>query len=122
MVFGASPPPTRIAPRDQRLGRSAPTPSPRSLAFAARLVIAGNAADTSEGDLTRRDRQRGGTYPRAPSAGAYTVHHAYTTSAHSEVWEACAVYLPAEGARVQAYVLEKMTEGAEKVWGGVGWG
>ena len=58
-----------------------------------------------------RDRQQAYTYPRAPSPGAYTAHHAYTTSAHSEVWEACAVSVPAEGARVQALLVEKTKEG-----------
>ena len=62
-----------------------------------------------------RDHQQGDVYPRAPSAGAYTAYHAYTTSAHSEVWEACAMYVPAERARAQTFLSDET-----KGWDGLG--
>ena len=54
--------------------------------------------------------RRGNACARAPSVGAYTAYHAYTTSAHSEVWEVCAVYAPAERGRAQTSLSEEIKE------------
>ncbi|KAL1711412.1 hypothetical protein EV715DRAFT_298130 [Schizophyllum commune] len=115
-------PATALAPRASR-SRFAPpslSPSPCSLVFVARL---GDAADVPGPQCAAHLARLDGGYagqpsPPAlrrlrarPSAGAYTAYHAYTTSAHSEVWEACAVYAPAERARAQAFPSDGTKEG-----------